>query len=718
MASKFVIGTPLAPKDVVDVCVFCVPVVVPEGGLPPPASPPVDLPLLDSLPAAGAGAPLSAGQSRAALLVAAHHLLTHSITVEGKVGTRAPAMGAFFMSLLNGQREGAGLPLLRAGGGALALGLQLARAAQGGGEWSGALPQGVTPPGASAFEVVALCAAPALCAASVGALAAFGAAALLPVADATAALSIEASGTPLVGLGTEFNEQARPLPGLASSALAMRLLTEGSRLPRSARLSSSPFSSAQQSHAWAGGALPAAARVVATELNSATPLAFAAGEDGKKARWGDAVGALAAALSGGAEPATACAGCLVAPPLPLPLCGALHSASLALAELEGASHARARALRGEDPTPAAQAAPAPAPSALELSLQLQTQVDALTAALAREWELGSGQIATREADALSVAEAKEKSKAAIAAAREAAEEARVAALPPAEKAKWDAEQMKKREKAAKREKTGGGGGGGGGGGAQTDPAAANPLCMGSGVAEMRRYVEAIRTVAGGGAPTASLLSPYFPASVGAPRVPSGGDNAQPSAALTPFLRRLLDRLGSGGAKRKPKVPKGTRDYLPEQMEVRERAFNTIRAVFKRHGAVELDTPVFELRETLLGKYGEEGAKLIYDLADQGGELLSLRYDLTVPFARFLAMNGIENMKRYHISRVYRRDNPQINKGRFREFFQCDFDIAGTYGGCPQGPPPLFFCFPAQLFACFRGGFTPPLPPPSPDPCLQ
>jgi histidyl-tRNA synthetase len=140
-------------------------------------------------------------------------------------------------------------------------------------------------------------------------------------------------------------------------------------------------------------------------------------------------------------------------------------------------------------------------------------------------------------------------------------------------------------------------------------------------------------------------------------------------------------LGSGGAKRKPKVAKGTRDYLPEQMEVRERAFNTIRAVFKRHGAVELDTPVFELRETLLGKYGEEGAKLIYDLADQGGELLSLRYDLTVPFARFLAMNSLENMKRYHISRVYRRDNPQINKGRFREFYQCDFDIAGTYGKC-------------------------------------
>jgi histidyl-tRNA synthetase len=64
------------------------------------------------------------------------------------------------------------------------------------------------------------------------------------------------------------------------------------------------------------------------------------------------------------------------------------------------------------------------------------------------------------------------------------------------------------------------------------------------------------------------------------------------------------------------------------MEVREACFGTIRGVFKRHGAVEIDTPVFELRETLLGKYGEEGGKLVYDLADQGGELLCLRYDLT------------------------------------------------------------------------------------------
>ncbi|KAL6996782.1 histidine--tRNA ligase [Sarracenia purpurea var. burkii] len=111
------------------------------------------------------------------------------------------------------------------------------------------------------------------------------------------------------------------------------------------------------------------------------------------------------------------------------------------------------------------------------------------------------------------------------------------------------------------------------------------------------------------------------------------------------------------------------------MAIRKNAFSIIEDVFERHGAMALDTPVFELRETLMGKYGED-SKLIYDLADQGGELCSLRYDLTVPFARYVAMNGITSFKRYHIAKVYRRDNP--SKGRYREFYQCDFDIAGQY----------------------------------------
>lgn len=144
------------------------------------------------------------------------------------------------------------------------------------------------------------------------------------------------------------------------------------------------------------------------------------------------------------------------------------------------------------------------------------------------------------------------------------------------------------------------------------------------------------------------------------------------------LLELKAQLGEDGPKKFVlKCPKGTRDYNPQQMAIREGVFNTIIACFKRHGAETIDTPVFELKETLTGKYGED-SKLIYDLKDQGGELLSLRYDLTVPFARYLAMNKIATIKRYHIAKVYRRDSPAMTKGRFREFYQCDFDIAGQY----------------------------------------
>lgn len=150
------------------------------------------------------------------------------------------------------------------------------------------------------------------------------------------------------------------------------------------------------------------------------------------------------------------------------------------------------------------------------------------------------------------------------------------------------------------------------------------------------------------------------------------DVAQPE--FSEFLLKVKDVVESNESRRLPKIPKGTRDFAKEQMTIRKKAFSIIEEVFERHGATALDTPVFELRETLMGKYGED-SKLIYDLADQGGELLSLRYDLTVPFARFVAMNGLASFKRYQIAKVYRRDNP--SKGRYREFYQCDFDIAGT-----------------------------------------
>ncbi|XP_004609998.2 histidine--tRNA ligase, mitochondrial [Sorex araneus] len=126
-----------------------------------------------------------------------------------------------------------------------------------------------------------------------------------------------------------------------------------------------------------------------------------------------------------------------------------------------------------------------------------------------------------------------------------------------------------------------------------------------------------------------------------------------------------------------KTPKGTRDFSPQQVVVREKILDLVVSCFKRHGAKALDTPAFELKETLTEKYGED-SQLMYDLKDQGGELLSLRYDLTVPFARYLAMNKVKKMKRYHVGKVWRRESPSMVQGRYREFCQCDFDIAGQY----------------------------------------
>ncbi|KAG6036655.1 hypothetical protein E4U41_005579 [Claviceps citrina] len=151
-----------------------------------------------------------------------------------------------------------------------------------------------------------------------------------------------------------------------------------------------------------------------------------------------------------------------------------------------------------------------------------------------------------------------------------------------------------------------------------------------------------------------------------------------------------------------KTPKGTRDWSGQDMLMREEVFKMIADVFKRHGGTPLDTPVFELKEILSGKYGED-SKLIYDLQDQGGELCSLRYDLTVPFARWLAMNNILSVKRYHIAKVYRRDQPAIARGRFREFHQCDFDIAGVYD--PMIPDAEVLRIIVEVFDALKLGVT-------------
>lgn len=153
---------------------------------------------------------------------------------------------------------------------------------------------------------------------------------------------------------------------------------------------------------------------------------------------------------------------------------------------------------------------------------------------------------------------------------------------------------------------------------------------------------------------------------------------------------------------KPSIPKGTRDFSPAEMARRNYIFDTIRSVFKLYGFSPIETPAMENLSTLMGKYGEEGDKLLFKILNSGdflrsvdrtlidnpegqwGKLTSqlcekgLRYDLTVPFARFVVMHRNElqmPFKRYQIQPVWRADRPQ--KGRYREFYQCDADVVGS-----------------------------------------
>ncbi len=151
---------------------------------------------------------------------------------------------------------------------------------------------------------------------------------------------------------------------------------------------------------------------------------------------------------------------------------------------------------------------------------------------------------------------------------------------------------------------------------------------------------------------------------------------------------------------KPGIPKGTRDFIPVEMVKRNYIFDTVRSVFQKYGYMPIETPAMENLSTLLGKYGEEGDKLLFKILNSGDylkkvdpDLLTakasnkvmsqisekgLRYDLTVPFARFVVQHQNEisfPFKRYQIQPVWRADRPQ--KGRYREFFQCDVDVVGS-----------------------------------------
>jgi histidyl-tRNA synthetase len=151
---------------------------------------------------------------------------------------------------------------------------------------------------------------------------------------------------------------------------------------------------------------------------------------------------------------------------------------------------------------------------------------------------------------------------------------------------------------------------------------------------------------------------------------------------------------------KPSIPKGTRDFSPAEMVKRNYIFDTVKSVFKRYGFLPIETPAMENLSTLMGKYGEEGDKLLFKILNSGDFLANadvdslaernsikvtsqisekgLRYDLTVPFARYVVQHQNEitfPFKRYQIQPVWRADRPQ--KGRYREFFQCDVDVVGS-----------------------------------------
>src|SRR5438067_9533617 len=128
----------------------------------------------------------------------------------------------------------------------------------------------------------------------------------------------------------------------------------------------------------------------------------------------------------------------------------------------------------------------------------------------------------------------------------------------------------------------------------------------------------------------------------------------------------------------PRTLKGFRDYPPELMIPREQLLERARAVYRSYGYAPIDTPALEYTEILLGKGGEESDKLIYRFTDHGGRDVALRFDLTVPFARFAAQHIGQigtPFKRYQVGPVWRGEN--TGHGRYREFWQCDFDTIGT-----------------------------------------
>jgi histidyl-tRNA synthetase len=464
--------------------------------------------------------------------------------------------------------------------------------------------------------------------------------------DGAAALACEVASICMEPFQAVHFDICRPHRGQMDSAESLRLLLEGSRrVHPSSKAGCSPLVaqclwSAPQVHGPARDIISSAARSIELEINTceAAPLA-----------------SVASSPNGGAG-----SGCAFAYNQMQ-----VHAAQRQLAEalevLSQCSRSRLMVLEGAPQDGIPSQVRWGAEEGEEIS-SAQDEARALELTLAQELSLSLTMLASEEKEKASEEAAKQKAKDEASAKRElpaAAVAAKAASnagddgMTEAQRAKAEAKRRAKEEKAAAKA-----------------------------AAKAARKADAGGSSILGLAPGTSMLRTWLLAATGGDCSPEAIaiaiDLTRGDGGVGATISQELERLSSGGTRRNPKIPKGTRDQTPEQMVIREKAFGIIRRIFKRHGAVEIDTPVFELKETLTGKYGED-QKLIYDIADQGGELLALRYDLTVPFARYLAMHSTGNIKRFHMAKVYRRDQPNIARGRYREFYQCDFDIAGNFG---------------------------------------
>ena len=519
--------------------------------------------------AAASGPPLSPALTRAVLLAVLAQV------AHAKSGVRAD-VAQFLAGVLNGATA---LPCLHAGGVAADL---LALLSSG--------------PGLNPSERTAISALSGP-AAGVAVVVLFGASSLLPVADAVAALSIDARGFGDAGkdtllLDTEYNELGRNHPGQVASSTTLRLLLEGSRSGATLRggvagaaVEQPPvaFRTVPQRHGAAFGVVAAALRSALVELNSAMPSTVVTSGGGK--------------APGGRGPPVP----LSTANTPAPLDASILLSALAAAEggldaLAAASAARVVVEEGGGAAASAHAAPSgdgsarstsgsSGSSALDASLSFGARVDALVLQLAAEVAGVEAGLADREASALLEAAAKEVKKAAAAAARAEVEAVKLAALSPEERAKTEAEAAKKREKQAKKDAAVAAATTSAPTAVVATAAAATPnvLGLGPGVAEWRGYIGSF-SAAGKGEGVAAVpvdaacalraLSPYgqaapllFPGSTSAASS-SSSSSSSPSLLLPRpdvFVRGLVDRIGSGGGKRRAKIVKGARDFMPEQV---------------------------------------------------------------------------------------------------------------------------------------------------------